>query len=66
MLARMVEYDVRLFKADGSLAVLVKVLAKCDDDACVEASELIHGNIASATVWLDRKLVRTLYPDQTD
>ena len=64
-LVRMVEYEVRLFKSDGTLAVLVKVPASRDAEACIEASHLINGNIASATVWLDRKLIRTLYSDQT-
>ena len=64
MLGRMVEYEVRLFKADGSLAVVVKIPASRDADACIEASSLIIGAIASATVWLDRKLIRTLYCDQ--
>ena len=61
----MVEYEVRLSKADGSLVILVKVPASGDDDACIEAADLIHGDIASATVWLNRKLVRTLYAGQT-
>ena len=61
----MVEYEVRLLKADDTLAVIVKIPAMSDESACTEASSLMRGNITSAIVSLDHRLIRTLCTDQT-
>jgi hypothetical protein len=47
----MLNYEIHLFKADGTLSILMSTVATGDVDAKLRAVGMLKGGITSAEVW---------------
>jgi hypothetical protein len=56
------EFEVQLIKADGSVAIVMKVCATEPADACSQTNRLLKEPIESANVWYESVLVAKMYP----
>ena len=49
----MTEYEVRLYRADGTLSIISRIAADSNGAAEAKALGLLKGNIERAEVWRD-------------
>ena len=54
------EYQIRAFRDDGELSLIMLTPANSDDDARVQAFALLTRLIPTAEVWHDKLLIDTL------
>ena len=55
------EYQIRLYRDDGSLSMVMLFMASRDSIAEHEAERMLNGELTSAHIWNGDKLVRTLH-----
>jgi hypothetical protein len=51
------EYEIRLYKDDGALSMVMSLAARSDIEAELEAHRMVRGAIVLAHIWRDEKLV---------
>jgi hypothetical protein len=56
----MPDYEVRLYRADDTLSIVMKTFANGALDAQAAASAMLKGNILRAEVWSDHQRLNTL------
>jgi hypothetical protein len=55
------EYQIRAFRDDGELSLVMLTPALSDDDAREQASALITGQVPTVEIWHGASLVDTLH-----
>jgi len=53
-------YDIRLYRADATLSIIMKTFANEPLDAQAQASAMLKGEIVRAEIWCDHQHVETL------
>lgn len=56
----MQDYEVRLYRADGALSVIMKISANGRLDAQAQASAMLKGDIVRAEIWREHQHVETM------
>jgi len=56
----MQNYEVRLYRADGTLSIVMKTAANGVPEAQAAATAMLKGDIVRAEVWSDEQRVKTL------
>jgi hypothetical protein len=56
----MSEYEIRLYRSDWTLAIVMKVAAIGMADAKAQARQMLSGEIASAEIWSGREVVTSI------
>ena len=57
----LLDYEIRLHHADGTLSIVMMVSAIGDADAGAQATKMLEDGLASAHIWRDGTLIDTLY-----
>lgn len=53
-------YEVRLFKSDGTLSIIMEISAIGDVDAKMQAIDMLDEGITRAEIWRDLEMVGTV------
>jgi hypothetical protein len=59
----MADYEIRLFKADGSLSIILVLVAIGAFDARAQALVMLKEGMARAEIWTGITFVETVYID---
>jgi hypothetical protein len=54
-------YEIRLHRPDGTLSVVMKVMATGDADAKTQALIMLAGGISNAHIWHDDDFIGSIY-----
>lgn len=63
-LPAVIEYEIQLFKSDGSLSIIMTVAALGPHDAKIRASKMLHAGIDYAIIWQGFVEVGTVHRDK--
>jgi hypothetical protein len=61
----MPEYEVRLYRADDTLSIVMKSFANGPLEIQAAAAAMLKGNIVRAEVWCDHQHIETLKTTET-